>query len=129
MESEIISELAGLGGQEKLDLAEFRDLHTYVECPSDYFHGLGNSNYLSQAHYYELDEPEDEDIKEKFYHLHHLIIQEVIDFCKRNNLNPDYVTLMTDGFQDSIKVGKWIAGTDSCLAIMDEERKIILESL
>lgn len=131
MESELFKELAGLDGHDKeLNLAEYRDLHTYVEQPIDYGIALYDERrILNHAHFYELDETENESLEDKLYHLHRLIIQEIIDFCQRNKLSPDYVSLSADRLLDSISEGSWMAGTDSCLCFQDEDGEIIIESL
>ena len=62
-------------------------------------------------------------------YLHRLIMQEIIDFCKRNNIEADIVSLDADHLLDSIKFGKWHAGTDSALVLLDENKECIIESL
>ena len=56
-------------------------------------------------------------------------MQEIIDFCKRNNIEADIVSLDADHLLDSIKFGKWHAGTDSALVLLDENKECILGSL
>lgn len=130
MENELFAELAGLGGHAGNDYSEYADLHTYVERPDDFYKKLyyeGRS--LSYAHFYEWDEWNNETTEEKFYYLHRLIMKEIIDFCKRNNIEADYVSLDADHLLDSIKFGKWHAGTDSALTIFDENKKPIVSSM
>ncbi len=129
MESELFAELAGLGGHAGNDYSDYADLHTYVERPDDFYKKLYNEGRsLSYAHFYEWDEWSDETTEEKFHYLHRLIIKEIIDFCKRNNIDAEYVSLDADMLSESIKSGKWHAGTDSTLALLDENKECIIES-
>ena len=130
-ENFIIHDNAGLGGyNDELFFAEYKDLHTYVERPDDFYKYLYAENrVLNHAHFYEWDEWEDEDINEKLNYLHRLIMQEIIDFCKRNNIEADYVSLDADHLLDSIKFGKWHPGTDSSIVLYDKNKDSIIESL
>lgn len=130
MESEIFAELAGMCGHAGNDYSEYANLHTYVERPDDFQHKLyDEKRVLNHAHFYEWDEWEDELIDEKMNYLHRLIMQEIIDFCKRNNIEADYVSLGADHLLDSINVGKWHPGTDSALVLYDKNKDCIIESL
>lgn len=131
MESELFLEFAGMNGlHSDLDFSEYKDLHTYVERPDDFHHKLyDEKRVLNHAHFYEWDEWENETLNEKMDHLHRLIMQEIIDFCERNKINADYVSLNADYLLDSIKVGKWHPGTDSSLALFDSDKKCIVESI
>ena len=70
-----------------------------------------------------------ESLNEKLNYLHRLIMQEVIDFCKRNNINADIVSLDADHLLDSINAGKWHPCTDSALVLFDENKERIIESM
>ena len=97
MENELFEELSGVSGMNGLnglDLSQYDNLHTYVERPDDFHKKLyDEKRVLNHAHFYEWDEWENEDLNEKMNYLHRLIMQEIIDFCKRNNIDADYVTL------------------------------------
>lgn len=130
MESELFAELAGMGGHNGNDYSEYAHLHTYVERPDDFHKKLyDEKRVLNHAHFYEWDEWEDESLNEKLNYLHRLIMQEIIDFCKRNNIEADYVSLDADRLLDSISVGKWHPGTDSALVLFDKNKDTIIESL
>lgn len=130
MENELFAELAGMCGHEGNDYSEYAHLHTYVERPDDFQKKLyDEKRVLNHAHFYEWDEWENESLNEKMDYLHRLIMQEIIDFCKRNNIEADIVSLDADHLLDSIKFGKWHAGTDSALVLLDENKECIIESL
>ena len=84
---------------------------------------------LNHAHFYEWDEWENESLDEKFNHLHHLIMKEIVDFCKRNNINADAVTFSADYLYDSLNAGNWHPSTDSALVLFDKDKKRIIESV
>ena len=57
---------------------------------------------------------------EKFHKLHKYIVNEVIKFCKENDLtNIEQVDLNIDNLSMSIKTGEWNAATDSSLIFYD----------
>lgn len=83
-----IHDVAGASGHYGLDLSEFKHLHTYVERPETFDEKLyHDKRILNHAHYYELDEFDEETFEEKLYHLRNLILHEIDDFCKRNNVD------------------------------------------
>lgn len=130
MESELFEELAGFAGHDGNDYSEYAHLHTYVERPDDFNKKLyDEKRVLNHAHFYEWDEWDSESIDEKLYYLHRLIMQEIIDFCKRNNIDADYVSFNADMIADSIEFGRWHPGTDSSLAIFDKNKKPIIQSI
>lgn len=130
MESELFLDFAGMSGHIGNDYSQYKDLHTYVDRPDDYHKKLyDEKRVLNYAYFYEWDEWEEETINEKLDYLHRLIMQEIIDFCDRNKINADYVSLEADRLMDSIKVRVWHPGTDSSLVLLDENQEVILESL
>lgn len=130
MESELFAELAGMSGHEGNDYSEYAHLHTYVERPDDFHKKLyDEKRVLNHAHFYEWDEWQDENINEKLNYLHRLIMQEIVDFCKRNNIDANYVSLDADMLIDSINAGKWHPGTDSSLVLFDKNKDVIIKSL
>ncbi len=66
---------------------------------------------------------QDEGLNEKFCELHHTLVEQIIVFCKDNNLEIDDVHLDIDGFRDSIQFGQWTAASDSAMTMFrfDEE--------
>ena len=69
-------------------------------------------------------------MEENFYELHRRLVQEVINFCKENNIeNADTLLFSVDYLQDSIKAGNWHPGTDSSLQLLDSNQKTILWSI
>lgn len=130
MESELFLDFAGMSGHDGNDYSQYKDLHTYVDRPDDFHKKLyDEKRVLNHAHFYEWDEWEEETVNEKLDYLHRLIMQEIIDFCDRNKIKADYVSLEADRLMDSIKVGVWHPGTDSSLVLLDENQEVILESL
>lgn len=130
MESELFAELAGLSGHTGNNYSDYADLHTYVERPDDIREKLyDEKRVLNHAHFYEWDEWENESLNEKLNYLHRLIIQEIVDFCRRNNIAADTVTLRADHLLDSINAGKWHPGSDSALVLLDENKECIIESM
>ena len=57
---------------------------------------------------------QNEEIDEKFKKLHNKIVNQIITFCKENNIQIDEFSLSADGVRESIKFGKWCPPTDSC---------------
>lgn len=56
-----------------------------------------------------------EEIDKKFRELHDKLVNEVITFCKENDIEIDEFNLSADGVRESIKYGEWCPYTDSCL--------------
>ena len=59
---------------------------------------------------------QDDTLNQKFRELHHKLVNEIISFCKENNIIIDEFALGADGVEGSILVGEWQACTDSCLS-------------
>lgn len=130
MESELFLDFAGMSGHIGNDYSQYKDLHTYVDRPNDYYKKLyDEKRVLNYAYFYEWDEWEGETVKEKLDYLHRLILQEIIDFCKRNKIDAQYVSLEADSLIDSINVGVWHPGTDSSLIFLDDNQEVIIENL
>ena len=66
---------------------------------------------------------------DKFYDLHKQIMDLVINFCKENNVTPEYVNFGADMLEPSINIGKWHPGTDSSLTFFDKDKTPILCSI
>ena len=58
---------------------------------------------------------QNKEIDKKFRKLHNKIVNEIITFCKENNIEIDEFNLSADGVRESIKYGEWCPFTDSCL--------------
>ena len=56
---------------------------------------------------------QDDKINMKFRELHKKIIDEIILFCKENNIVVDEIHLNADGVVESIPYGEWQSCTDS----------------
>lgn len=56
---------------------------------------------------------QDDEINKKFRELHKKIVDEIISFCKENNIIVDEIHLNADGVAGSIPYGEWEACTDS----------------
>lgn len=64
----------------------------------------------------------------KFRDLHKSLVNQVIAFCKENNIVIDEFHMAADDLSDSIKFGSWQSCTDSCLSFekfTDEWKDII----
>lgn len=78
----------------------------------------------TNAEKYSWQQNQDEELQKKFYDLHHKLVDEVISFCKENNLVIDNFRLGADFVQGSIEFGKWCPCTDSSFVI---DREIATE--
>lgn len=58
---------------------------------------------------------QDDTLNQKFRELHYKLVNEIISFCKENNIVIDEFHLNADGVEGSIPFGKWESCTDSCL--------------
>ena len=67
--------------------------------------------------------------KEQFYELHKHIVNEIIDFCNKNNIEAYSVSLSADDIKSSIPYNKWTAATDSYFALYDKNSKGIIYSV
>jgi L-rhamnose mutarotase len=56
---------------------------------------------------------QDDTLNQKFRELHKKIVDEIISFCKENNIVVDEIHLNADGVSGSIPYGEWQACTDS----------------
>lgn len=56
---------------------------------------------------------QDDDINKEFRELHTNIINQIIQFCKKHNIDIDEIHLNADGVAGSIPYGEWQACTDS----------------
>ena len=59
---------------------------------------------------------QDDEINKKFREFHKKLVNEIIAFCKENNIEIDEFHLNADGVAGSIPYGQWEACTDSCLS-------------
>lgn len=77
---------------------------------------------------YSWQECQDEAIKNEFNELHRKLVNEVVDFCKRNNIKADTFSIGADGLRSSIEYGKWCPATDSSFSIgYDITRRLMEE--
>ena len=60
---------------------------------------------------------QDNTLNQKFRELHHKLVNEIISFCKENNISIDEFHLNADGVLGSIPYGRWEPCTDSCLEL------------
>lgn len=58
---------------------------------------------------------QNERLNYKFRRLHLFLVNQVINFCKSNNISINEFHLNADALEDSIKAGSWQSCTDSCL--------------
>ena len=64
---------------------------------------------------------QDDEINKKFRELHKKIVDEIISFCKENNIVVDEIHLNADGVAGSIPYREWKPCTDSCLEFYSDE--------
>jgi len=69
--------------------------------------------YTQDTRKYFGQQCQDDEINMKFKDLHKKIINEIIAFCKENNIVVDEIHLNADGVAESIPYGEWQACTDS----------------
>ena len=71
---------------------------------------------------------QDEVLNKKFRELHHKLVNEIIAFCKENDIEIDEFHLNADGVEGSIPYGQWEACTDSCLSFekFSEDYKAVI---
>ena len=73
---------------------------------------------------------QDERLNYEFRKLHKFLVEQVIIFCKNNNITIDEFKLDADGLPGSIKEGSWQPCTDSGLTFMkysDDYKKAFWE--
>jgi len=73
---------------------------------------------------------QDEALNQKFRDFHKDIVNQIIDFCKNNNITIDEFKLSADSLSGSIKAGSWQSCTDSALTFMkysDDYKKAFWE--
>ena len=56
---------------------------------------------------------QDDTLNQKFREFHYKLVDEIISFCKENNIIIDEFHLNADGVEGSIPFGSWQACTDS----------------
>lgn len=64
-------------------------------------------------------------VREDFYNLHTLLVNQIIRFCKEHNLNVSDFYLSADGVEASIEYGKWTPFTDSSFGIYKTDYKTL----
>ena len=79
-----------------------------------------------------LQECQDEALNKKFGELHLKLVNEVISFCKENNIVVEEFFLHADCLDESIKFGEWHPSTDSVFELYslgkDNEKETFLFS-
>lgn len=73
--------------------------------------------YTPDTREFPFQQCQDVEINKKFRELHKKIIDEIISFCKENNIIVDEIHLNADGVVESIPYGEWQACTDSYLGL------------
>ena len=62
-----------------------------------------------------IQQCQDEQLTNEFRKFHEFLVNQIITFCKDNNIIIDEFHLNADDLEDSIKAGSWQSCTDSCL--------------
>lgn len=73
---------------------------------------------------------QDEELNKKFRKFHEDIVNQIICFCKDNNIIIDEFSLSADELEDSIERGSWQACTDSSFSFIkfdDDYKKAFME--
>lgn len=68
-------------------------------------------------------------LHKKFYNLHINIVNQIINFCKENNVQADNLHLSADCLNESIEYGKWCPYTDSSFSLYNNDEETILWSI
>ena len=84
--------------------------------------------------YHEEDEhisDEPDGMQKKVGQFHKRLVEEVIAFCKENEIRPKAMSLNIDMLDIAIKCGCWTAATDSALIFSEDDRfeNIMYESI
>lgn len=83
-----------------------------------------NNPYMSFEEWYEgmfeFQECKDPEITYKFSKFHEKLVNEIISWCRENNVKCDCFSLYADGLLDGIKYGSWGPGTDSSFIFKKE---------
>lgn len=108
---------AGLDGIDlKKDIEELEHIEQDIEKIKEALYH--EKRVLNHAYHHEEEEPQVKDnakIQEKIYDLHNDIVNEIIMFCKDNDILPQMVSFNIDMLAPSIEAGMWTAATDSSL--------------
>lgn len=73
--------------------------------------------YTPDIREFPFQQCQDVEINKKFRELHKKIVNEIISFCKENNIIVDEIHLNADGVAESIPYGEWQACTDSYFSL------------
>ena len=63
------------------------------------------------------------DRQKSFHELHVEVMDTIIKWCKKHNINADFVDLHGDGLENSIEFDEWTPATDSSLCLFKETDK------
>lgn len=89
---------------------------------------IGPFHYEPDTRKYFGQQCQDEELNEKFRAFHKDIVNQIIKFCKDNNIMIDEFHLNADELSPSIECGKWIGFTDSSFTFMkftDEYKDVL----
>lgn len=84
--------------------------------------------YTPDTREFPFQQCQNKEINMKFRELHKKIVDEIISFCKENNVVIDEIHLNADGVAGSIPYGSWQACTDSYFGLdkfTDEYKDVI----
>lgn len=84
---------------------------------------------MEQEKKYPLQKCQDDTITAKFRNLHFYLVNQIIGFCKENNIQIDEFNLHADGIRESIEFGEWTSATDSCLRFDEDLEHEVGKSL
>ena len=62
------------------------------------------------------------ELEKKWYDLHIKLVNEVITFCKENNIDASVFHLSADCLQPSIEFGEWHPSTDSAFSLLKRDK-------
>jgi len=89
---------------------------------------IGPFHYEPDTRKFPCQQCQDKELNEKFRAFHKDLVNQIIKFCKDNNIMIDEFHLNADELSPSIECGKWIGFTDSSFTFMkftDEYKDVL----
>lgn len=89
---------------------------------------IGPFHYEPDTRKFPGQQCQDDELNEKFREFHKDLVNQIIKFCKNNNIMIDEFHLSADELNPSIECGKWIGYTDSFFTFMkftDEYKNVL----
>ena len=107
---------------------QFEEEGRYANCNEDTLYAKGKIDALREV--FGKDNIDNNvNINEKFKDLHHKLVNEIVDFCKKYNIEASSISLIADGLESSIEFGSWHPGTDSSFQLFNKNNEVIRYSI